>query len=171
MTAAAIPAQTRAEIFRRDIAPVFKDEQSKILRLAEAIPAEYYDWRPTESARSIAEVLLHLSDSDSFCLDYMKRKTIADEELKQMIAHMMSNERRTAAKDEVITALKASADSIEQSLNTTEDLDADLDFFGSKPTVASMYAFQAAHWAEHLGQLVAYARMIGTMPPWSQSAR
>src|SRR5215467_5043532 len=36
-------------------------QQDKYLRLAEAIPADKYTWRPASDVRSVAEVFLHVS--------------------------------------------------------------------------------------------------------------
>jgi hypothetical protein len=36
-------------------------QEDKFQRLAEAIPAEKYTWRPAPGVRSIAEVFLHVS--------------------------------------------------------------------------------------------------------------
>ena len=35
--------------------------QGRIVQLAEAIPADKYDWRPDEGVRSVGESLLHLA--------------------------------------------------------------------------------------------------------------
>lgn len=36
-------------------------QEDKFVRLAEAIPAEKYTWRPAPDVRSVAEVFLHVS--------------------------------------------------------------------------------------------------------------
>jgi hypothetical protein len=47
-------------------------------------------------------------------------------------------------------------------------LNREVTFFGDKTTVRGVYIFIDAHIAEHLGQLIAYARMQGVKPPWSK---
>jgi len=40
---------------------------------------------------------------------------------------------------------------------------------GTDATVDGMYLRIIIHDNEHMGQLVAYARMMGVVPPWSQA--
>jgi uncharacterized damage-inducible protein DinB len=47
-------------------------------------------------------------------------------------------------------------------------LNAPADFFGTKTTVRAIYLRILVHNNEHMGQSVAYARMNGVVPPWSQ---
>jgi uncharacterized damage-inducible protein DinB len=39
---------------------------------------------------------------------------------------------------------------------------------GQDATVDGMYLRIIVHANEHMGQLVAYARMMGVVPPWSK---
>src|SRR5260370_38896803 len=39
-------------------------QQDKFVRLANAIPAEKYTWRPAEGVRSVAEVFLHVATAN-----------------------------------------------------------------------------------------------------------
>src|SRR5215471_4565233 len=55
-TAAAPTSGPRAEFLTE-----LKVEQDKFMRLAEAIPAEKYTWRPAEGVRSFSEVFLHVA--------------------------------------------------------------------------------------------------------------
>jgi len=42
---------------------------------------------------------------------------------------------------------------------------------GREATIDGMYLRIIVHANEHMGQLVAYARMNGVVPPWSEGAR
>lgn len=46
------------------------------------------------------------------------------------------------------------------------DLEKYFDGFGGKSTGRGALLFMTRHTAEHLGQAIAYARMIGIVPPW-----
>jgi uncharacterized damage-inducible protein DinB len=48
------------------------------------------------------------------------------------------------------------------------DLDKSMDWFGGKNTERGVLLFIVRHTAEHLGQSIAYARMIGVVPPWPE---
>ena len=42
---------------------------------------------------------------------------------------------------------------------------------GRRTTYCNAYLTEVAHAHEHLGQLIAYARMNGITPPWSMPGR
>ena len=47
------------------------------------------------------------------------------------------------------------------------DLDTQVDFFGQKMSKRQLMLIIASHSHEHLGQLIAYARVNGITPPWT----
>ncbi|NIW85417.1 MAG: DinB family protein, partial [Gammaproteobacteria bacterium] len=48
-----------------------------------------------------------------------------------------------------------------------ESLDDPIDMFGQQATKRAGLILLVTHMHEHLGQMVAYARMNGVAPPWS----
>lgn len=55
--------------------------------------------------------------------------------------------------------------------NTASDLQRKVKVNNRDPTVEGMYLRILVHDNEHMGQLVAYARMNGIVPPWSEKAK
>jgi len=51
------------------------------------------------------------------------------------------------------------------------DLEKSMDWFGGKNTERGILLFIVRHSAEHLGQLIAYSRFVGIVPPWTEDAR
>ena len=49
----------------------------------------------------------------------------------------------------------------------TDDLDKTVEFFGQKMSERALLLVTLGHVHEHLGQLIAYARANGVVPPWS----
>jgi hypothetical protein len=47
-------------------------------------------------------------------------------------------------------------------------LGSDVRYFGSATTRRGVYIHLDNHVAEHLGQLIAYARVCGIAPPWTE---
>ena len=47
--------------YRSEVLAEVMIQEDKFVRLAEAIPAEKYTWRPAPDVRSVAEVFLHVS--------------------------------------------------------------------------------------------------------------
>jgi hypothetical protein len=56
-------------------------------------------------------------------------------------------------------------------VRTTSALTRDIDYFGTPAPLGGVLATIDTHIAEHLGQLIAYARVNGIVPPWSLPAR
>src|SRR5688500_19893146 len=66
----ALPAWTRAQVapvgkgFRAEYLAEVSVAEDHLIRLAEAIPADKYSWRPAVGVRSVSEVLLHVAGSN-----------------------------------------------------------------------------------------------------------
>jgi uncharacterized damage-inducible protein DinB len=73
------------------------------------------------------------------------------------------------SKPDVIRWLKRSLDAVKEArtAETPADLQRKTKFFTTDPTVDGVYLRIIVHNNEHMGQLVAYARMTGVVPPWS----
>jgi len=71
-------------------------------------------------------------------------------------------------KNAVVTLLKRSLQTVNQSFNQASDpeLDRRLHFFGEETTVRRVYLRLLAHTHEQMGQMIAYLRFSGIAPPW-----
>jgi uncharacterized damage-inducible protein DinB len=80
-------------------------------------------------------------------------------------------EKSVTAKADVINWLKRSLDAVKQahSAATPKDLERKVRIMDRDATVDGMYLRIIVHANEHMGQLVAYARMTGVVPPWSKT--
>jgi len=156
--AQAAPAATgfRAEFFR-----LFDDAQTKLIRLAEAMPEEKFTWRPMEGVRSVSEVYTHLSllnynlagllgapapaGITAAGLNAITEKALVVKTLKESFAHM-----------------HAAAEKL-----TDADLEKPVKL-GRRDTVIRevLFILVSGH-REHLGQSVAYARINQVVPPWT----
>ena len=149
--------------FRAEVMAEVRIQEDKLLRLADAIPAEKYTWRPAEGVRSVAEVFLHVSVSNYYISKMIGAPIPQGLDAKNM-------EKSTTDKAAVIAALKSSfaheRDAILKMPDT--DLEKPLDWFGGKNTERGILLFMVRHTAEHLGQSIAYARSVGVVPPWTE---
>ena len=80
-------------------------------------------------------------------------------------------EKTVTSKAEVIRWLKRSLDAVKEAhlAETPKDLERKVHIADRDATVDGMYLRIIVHANEHMGQLVAYARMTGVTPPWSKS--
>jgi len=136
----------------------------QLVALAEAIPAEKYSWRPAPGVRSTSEVFMHIAMANFYLLSITG---------PAMPSGLKSDSEKTvAAKPDVIVWLKRSLEAVRVAhLNVkAEELPRKVKVFGRDATVDGMYLRILVHANEHMGQLIAYARMNGIVPPWSESA-
>jgi uncharacterized damage-inducible protein DinB len=138
-------------------------QEDKFTRLAEAIPAEKYSWRPSADVRSFAEVFLHVAAANYNLYKLVGTPPPAGFDVKGF-------EKSSTDKAKVIATLKDSFVHAKKAISDMPDanLDKSLDWFGGKNTQRGILLFIVRHAAEHLGQSIAYARFIGITPPWTE---
>jgi uncharacterized damage-inducible protein DinB len=139
----------------------WKHVSRQLIALAEATPPEKFAWRPAAGVRSTSEVYMHIAITNYYLLRVTGPKVPAD--LKEDM------ETQVTSKTEVINWLKRSLDAVQQAhlAETTKDLERKVRIHDRDTTVDGMYLRIIVHANEHMGQLVAYARMTGVVPPWS----
>ena len=148
--------------YRSEVLAIVMIQGDEFTRLAEAIPAEKYTWRPSPGVRSVAEVLLHASAANYNMYKLVGAKIPEGIDTKTM-------EQSTTDKARVIATLKESYAHAWQAITDMPDADLEksMDWSGGKITERGVLLFIVPHIAEHLGQLIAYARFLGVVPPWT----
>jgi uncharacterized damage-inducible protein DinB len=134
----------------------------QLIALAEATPQEKFAWRPAPGVRSTSEVYMHIALANFYLLSITGMKMPAD---------MKSDlETTVTSKAQVIDWLQRSLDAVKtaHAKETPTDLQRKVTVFGRDATVDGMYMRIIIHDNEHMGQLIAYARMNGIVPPWSK---
>jgi uncharacterized damage-inducible protein DinB len=134
----------------------------QLIALAEAIPPAKYSWRPAPGVRSTGEVLLHIAGTNFYLLDRMGHKMPND-------FASVDVDKVATDKAKVIEWLKRSLDAVRDahSTVTAAELKKQSKLLGKEATWEGLYLRMLVHANEHMGQLVAYARMNGVVPPWS----
>lgn len=147
--------------FFADFQMQMNEVEKRLTDLAEAIPAEKYSWRPAEGVRSVREVVVHVGGANYYLPSLIGIKP------PESIA--MDMEKTITEKSDAINAMKASFEHVRKGLAgmTDADLDKPAELFGNKSDVRSGLFILLSHTHEHLGQLIAYARSNGVVPPWS----
>jgi uncharacterized damage-inducible protein DinB len=133
----------------------------QLIGLAQATPEEKFAWRPAAGVRSTSEVYMHIVLANFYLLSVTGPEMPA--ELKPEL------EKSVTSKSEVINWLKRSLDAVKEAHLETKpkDLRRKVHIADRDATVDGMYLRIIVHANEHMGQLVAYARMTGVIPPWS----
>jgi uncharacterized damage-inducible protein DinB len=149
--------------YRSEVLAEVMVQEDKFTRLAEAIPADKYTWRPAPEVRSFAEVFLHVSAANYNLYKLVGTPPPPGFDLKAL-------EKSTTDKAKVIATLKDSFAHAKKAITAMPDVDLEksLDWFGGKNTQRGILLFIVRHAAEHLGQSIAYARVVGIVPPWTE---
>ena len=152
------PAGVRGEIIGN-----MMDAGGKLQELASAVPDAKYTWRPSREVRSVGEVVLHAAQVNYLIPMFMGvQPPFSQDEIMKFDRQVVDPARgRQLLRDSYAFASKAIG-GIPDS-----DLDTQVEFFGMKLSKRAALMGLASHSHEHLGQLIAYARMNKVTPPWT----
>jgi uncharacterized damage-inducible protein DinB len=140
----------------------WKHVSKQLIDLAEATPPDKFSWRPAPGVRSTSEVYMHIAIANFYLLSITGPKMPAEVKLEM--------EKSVTAKPDVISWLKRSLDAVKEAhaAATPKDFERKVHIADRDATVDGMYLRIIVHANEHMGQVVAYARMSGITPPWSK---
>jgi len=140
----------------------WKHVSEQLVALAEATPPERFAWRPAPGVRSTSEVYMHIAIANFWLLSQTGPKMPSD--------YKQGMEKSVTSKAEVIQWLRRSLDAVKAAhqAETPQDLARKAHIMDRDATVDGIYLRIIIHDNEHMGQLIAYARMSGVVPPWSK---
>lgn len=164
---ATLPAQveTLKDFHVADVAEL----KSKFLGLAQAFPEDHYDWKPMEGTRSVRDVLVLLAaEGNVFPVNWALPAAEGAAQGYQAESARIAALAKTKA--QVIAELERAFDHLSRSLAGMSDSAraADGKTWGRDMKVDAGITMALNDMHEHLGQLIAYARMNGIVPPWSR---
>ncbi len=170
MGAALLPAQDAAPKAAAGAAPSFKaaflnqlaDSEKKLVSLAQAVPQEKMTWRPAEGVRSMSEVFMHEAGANYMFMTFLGAKAPAGLD--------RSMEKTVTDQAKIVQNLKDSFAHVRQAVSALSDADMtkEAKMFGRTQNYETVLFVYSNHLHEHLGQLIAYARQNGIVPPWSK---
>jgi uncharacterized damage-inducible protein DinB len=136
----------------------------QLIALAEATPADKFSWRPAPGVRSMSEVYMHIAIANFYLLSVTGAK---EPDLSEDM------EKKVTTKADVIAFLQRSLAAVPAARAHLKpaDFERKVTIEHKTATVDGMYLRIIVHANEHMGQLIAYARMNGIVPPWSKPAK
>jgi DinB family protein len=144
----------------------FAELEQKFTQLADAFPADKYGWQPMPGVRSVHQVLGLLAAENYLNLTpAFGGKPPAD-----LPSGKGAEEKMEAIADKatIVKHIRGSFALAKQTITAwSGSPDGPISFWGEKRTLASLFMTVMADQHEHLGQLIAYARMNKIVPPWS----
>lgn len=161
--AAAMAPAAPTSGFRAEFLEEVAYYEQRYSRLAEAMPAEKYTWRPAEGVRSVGEVFTHIISAN-----YGVAKALGAAFPPGFDAKAISA--LSADKPKVLQALKDSFVHFRNAILALNDADANKPqkMFNRQTTLRGALMMIDRHWGEHLGQSIAYSRVNGVVPPWTE---
>jgi uncharacterized damage-inducible protein DinB len=138
--------------------------RAKFVGLAEAFPPDKYTWRPMEGVRSVSEVLMLIaSEGYGFAPTAFGGKPAMSREESGALS-------KVTDKAQVISHLNKGFAYAKQTIEALDPatLTGKRNVFGQERTTPQIVLLVAGDMHEHLGQLIAYARMNHIVPPWSK---
>ena len=148
---------------RDELMMQFDMSMRKFIALANAIPAEKFTWSPGAGVMEVGHVFMHVARYNyMYPSGNMGAAAPAGVNMDAMES--------VRDKAQVVSALEQSRDYVRTAVNamTPADLAAQTRLYGRDVQKYAVLVQLVAHMNEHLGQSIAYARMNGIVPPWSQ---
>jgi hypothetical protein len=136
----------------------------KFVGLAEVFPPDKYTWRPMDGVRSVSEVLMLIaSEGYGFAPSAFGGKPAMSREESGALSKITD-------KAQVIEHLNKGFAYAKQTIEAIDPatLAGKRTVFGRERTLPEVVLFVGGDMHEHLGQLIAYARMNRLVPPWSK---
>ena len=132
--------------------------QNNLLKLAEKMPAEYYNFRPTPDVETFARRIAHIADAN------------------MNVCAGLNGERKTlgaaskTAKADLVAALKESFAYCDKAYNSVTDASGSqmVNLFGRDTPRLGVLIVNNMHNMEHYGNMVTYMRIKGIVPPTSE---
>lgn len=133
----------------------WENSKTYLLEIAEAMPLEKYDYKPTSREMTFLEQLQHIQQN----MEWLGTTYFDKEEGSTLIKNNI--------KLQTIFNLKDAFDRINQAvLNTnSEDLKTKVDFFAGEKTKLQMLNLLQDHVTHHRGQLIVYLNLNNVEPP------
>ena len=144
-----------------------QDMHKKMVGLATAIPAEKYAWRPEPGVRSFSELFLHVSGANYGYPPLISGTTPAPGFKADGF------ETSTMDKAKIIEQLNQSFAYAEAAIQAMSNADfaKPEKKLGPDASDGDVIYLMIVHNHEHLGQTIAYARLSGVTPPWTEEAQ
>jgi len=135
----------------------WENSKNYLLEIAETMPEENYDFKPTEREMSFSEQLLHIKQN----MDWLSTSYFTDKDYKK------EEKPNQKSKSEIISELKKSFDLVLEIVKNTpdENLQETVEFFAGPKSKLQIINLLQDHVSHHRGQLIVYLNLKNVKPP------
>lgn len=136
----------------------WNNSSTYLLTMAESIPEESYNYKPTERQMSVAEQLLHIRKNMLW---------LGSTYFNQNGVEVNTTEPKPANKAQVIRALKEAFGTVEQLVASSNEemLTGEVEFFAGPKSRLQILNLLQDHVTHHRGQLIVYMNLLDLEPP------
>ena len=163
-----VPNRETAIAIRKQFLMDLDSLQSRFLALSDAFPSDKYAWRPGPGVRSVGEAFMHVA-SEYYVYAPMAYGAARSPVIPRGPEAFKTFESKSTKAD-VQKHLKEGLAYAKQSIEALDPaaITGTQKLFGGDHTILETTFSMTDDLHEHLGQLIAYARMNGVVPPWSK---
>lgn len=150
------------EDFRQEFLAQFNASSRKIVSLADAMPAEKYSWSPSEGIMSVSDVFMHVAR-----YNYYYPESALGVETPEYVD--LGAFEGIDQKEKVLEELRRSIEHLRGAVEAMPEsrLRESTRLYNRDVAGWAVLLQLLSHMNEHVGQSIAYARMNGVAPPWS----
>jgi len=152
------PAYAQDSLFLQESIRKWQNAAAYTLEVAEAMPWEYYTFRPVEEEFTFAEQLEHIAGN----MQWLAGKYLRG----QAFTHPLLDQ-PSRSPQESLSLLQASLNFAQESLEQypVDSLNKRHDFFAGPLNSRQLINLMHDHHTHHRGQLIVYLRLKGIRPP------
>jgi uncharacterized damage-inducible protein DinB len=135
----------------------WENSKSYLIAIAEKMPEENYDFKPTERQMSFKEQLIHINEN----MEWLSITYFTNIEYKK------EKKELSKTKKETILALENTFDVVLEIITNTpeEELNEPVDFFAGTKSKLQILNLLQDHVTHHRGQLIVYLNLNEIYPP------
>lgn len=135
----------------------WENSKNYLIAIAEAMPEESYDFKPTERQMSFKEQLIHIKGN----MDWLSNAYFTD------IAYKKEKKELPKTKKDAINDLEKTFNSVSEIIKNTpdENLQETVDFFAGPKSKLQILNLLQDHVTHHRGQLIVYLNLNSIEPP------
>jgi uncharacterized damage-inducible protein DinB len=143
----------------------FASIKNDVIRTAEKVPEDLYEFKPTPDVRSLGQLIAHIADGNfGICGAGATMKP------PQSGVEKSTGGKGKAALQKALAASFEFCESAWASLDNTRSGETVKTFLGTQPRFSTLQ-FNTSHVWEHYGNLVTYMRLKGIVPPSSEPSK
>jgi uncharacterized damage-inducible protein DinB len=133
------------------------NSRNYLIAIAQLMPEQFYDFKPTERQRSFKEQLLHIKGN----IDWLSGTYFSTEEYNRVKTDPEISKKETI---KLLTeAFNVSSEIIKET--STEELQETVDFFAGPKSKLQILNLLQDHVTHHRGQLIVYLNLKNLEPP------